>query len=109
MEASRKGHERKGQEERKRRQVKEETSKIMQACVKQLCHAEKLQYLTPPELSTKAAHNAQAQLAAHLTETSTLAWNTRFGHLHLAKHLELFSLRSTQVSSAMWRPHLGVW
>lgn len=68
----------KGGGNKKEEQAKEKTSKITQACVRQLCHVEKLQYLTPSELSTKAAHNAQAQLAAPLTEASLLAQNTSF-------------------------------
>lgn len=76
METSREGNERR--ENKEEEQAKEETSNITQACVKQLCHVEKLQYLTPSELSTKAAHNAQAQLAAPPTEASTLAQTTRF-------------------------------
>lgn len=54
------------------KQTMEETSKITQACVRQLCHIEKPQYLTLPELSTKAAHSAQAQLADPLAEASIL-------------------------------------
>lgn len=68
----------KGRKNKKEEQAKEETSKITQACVRQLCHVEKLQYPIPLELSTKAAHNAQAQLAAPLTAAFTLAQNTRF-------------------------------
>lgn len=56
----------------------EETSKITQACVRHLCHIEKPQYLTSSELSTKAAHNAQAQLVDPLAKASILMQNTRF-------------------------------
>lgn len=65
------------EENKKEKQATEETSKITQACVRQLCHIEKLQYLTS-ELSTRAAHNAQAQLADPLAEASILVQNTRF-------------------------------
>lgn len=68
----------KAEQNKKGKQAKEETSKITQACVRQLCHTEKLQYLTSSELSTKAAHNAQAQLADPLAEASILVQNTRF-------------------------------
>lgn len=66
------------EQNKKGKQAKGETSKITQACVRQLCHIEKLQYLTSSELSTKAAHNAQAQLADPQAEASILVQNTRF-------------------------------
>lgn len=68
----------KAEQNKKGKRAMEETSKITQACVRQLYNTEKLQYLTLPELSTKAAHNAQAQLADPLAKASILVQNTRF-------------------------------
>lgn len=68
----------KAEQNKKGKRAMEETSKITQAWVRQLYNTEKLQYLTLPELSTKAAHNAQAQLADPLAKASILVQNTRF-------------------------------
>lgn len=67
-----------GGEIKKEEQAKVETSKMNQAWGRQLYHVGKLQHLTPSELSRKAVHDAQAQLATALTETSMLAQTIRF-------------------------------
>lgn len=47
-----------GKNQSKRDRQRKKPIKITQACVGQACQVAKLQYMTPSELSTKAAHGA---------------------------------------------------